>query len=118
MDDKFFKDTNHTPSIAVDLDGTLAYYDHWRGIEHIGRAIPAMLSRVHRWIGEGKRVIIFTARITGEREKEARLHIEHWLGQHNLDGLEITNVKQPHMTEFWDDRAVYVIPNTGEAVSK
>lgn len=114
MDEKFFKDTNHTPSIAVDLDGTLAYYDHWRGIEHIGPPIVAMTTRVQQWLKEGKRVIIFTARITGENEKEARKHIVHWLWKTGIGDLEITNVKQPHMVEFWDDRAVQVVPNTGE----
>ena len=28
--------------IGVDLDGTLAFYDMWRGMEHIGKPIPAM----------------------------------------------------------------------------
>ena len=42
--------------IGVDLDGTLAYYDYWRGPEHIGEPIPAMLERVQRWLAEGKDV--------------------------------------------------------------
>lgn len=32
--------------IGVDLDGTLAFYDSWRGIDHIGAPIPLMLQRV------------------------------------------------------------------------
>lgn len=31
------------PWLGVDLDGTLAVYDKWRGIEHIGAPIPAMV---------------------------------------------------------------------------
>ena len=34
--------------IAVDLDGTLAYYDVWRGEEHIGSPISDMFFRVKK----------------------------------------------------------------------
>ena len=33
-------------TIAVDLDGTLAYYDKFRGKDHIGKPIPKMIERV------------------------------------------------------------------------
>lgn len=32
--------------IGVDLDGTLAHYDRWRGIDHVGDPVPAMMNRV------------------------------------------------------------------------
>jgi len=51
--------------IGVDLDGTLAYYDEWRGLYHIGEPIPAMVDRVKRWLAEGRDVRIFTARVSG-----------------------------------------------------
>lgn len=31
--------------IGVDLDGTLAHYDHWRGETHIGPPIAPMVDR-------------------------------------------------------------------------
>ena len=31
--------------IGVDLDGTLATYEEWRGLEHIGDPVPAMKER-------------------------------------------------------------------------
>ena len=34
--------------IGVDLDGTLAYCDQWRGAPHIGEPIPLMLGGVTR----------------------------------------------------------------------
>ena len=40
--------------IGVDLDGTLAHYEGWKGIEHIGAPVPAMLERVKNWLAEGK----------------------------------------------------------------
>jgi hypothetical protein len=35
--------------IGVDLDGTLAKYGEWRGVEHIGEPIPPMVDRVKGW---------------------------------------------------------------------
>lgn len=31
--------------IGVDLDGTLAKYDQWRGVQHIGDPVPLMVDR-------------------------------------------------------------------------
>lgn len=39
--------------IGVDLDGTLAHYDGWKGADHIGEPIPAMVERVKQWLSEG-----------------------------------------------------------------
>ena len=83
--------------IGVDLDGTLAYYDHWRGPHHIGDPIPAMLNRVKSWLAEGKDVRIFTARVeggtvalsmglpdgeTGREVHEVARHIQLWCQKH------------------------------------
>lgn len=51
--------------IGVDLDGTLAHYDEWRGVSHVGEPVPLMLERVRRWLGEGREVRILTARVSG-----------------------------------------------------
>lgn len=101
--------------IGVDLDGTLAHYDGWRGAEHIGEPIPAMMERIRQWLNEGKTVKIFTARASDPMQIPP---IEAWLRKHRLPLLEITNVKDFAMVELWDDRCVQVIPNTGEPVSK
>ena len=100
--------------IGVDLDGTLAHYDKWRGMEHVGEPVPEMLARVRQWIGQGRSVKIFTARCC---VPEAIPPIQAWLEKHGLGGLEITNVKDFGMIELWDDRCVQVIPNTGLPVS-
>ena len=44
--------------IGVDLDGTLAYYDQWRGEHHVGEPILPMLDRVKKWLSEGREVRI------------------------------------------------------------
>ncbi len=108
--------------IGVDLDGTLAEYDRWRGAEHVGKPVRAMVERVKRWLAEGRYdVKIFTARVSHdgtpgrvEEAKAARTAILAWCAKHVGQVLEITNVKDYAMVELYDDRAVQVVPNTGE----
>ncbi len=97
--------------IGVDLDGTLAHYESWKGTDQIGEPVPAMLARVHKWIEQGKEVRIFTARAS---VSEALPYIENWCQIHVGRTLPITNVKDFGMIELWDDRAVRVAMNTGE----
>ena len=105
--------------IGVDLDGTLALYDGWVGVSHVGDPVPAMLDRVKRWLAKGYDVRIFTARVSRpEQEQEARQTIEAWCDEHIGQVLPITNVKDTRMVELWDDRAVQVKPNTGEPVGR
>jgi hypothetical protein len=104
--------------IGVDLDGTLAHYDGWKGPKHIGRPVKRMRIRVVEWLAEGKRVKILTARATPNRQTLAEYDeviaaIEAWCLRHLGQVLEITNAKDFGMIELWDDRAVQVIPNTG-----
>ena len=88
-------------ALAVDLDGTLAHYDEWKGIEHIGDPIPSVLARVKQALAEGREVVIFTARLA---EKGAEAYVREWLKKVGLPDLRITNVKDREMEEFWDDR--------------
>ena len=112
--------------IGVDLDGTLAHYDRWRGAEHIGKPVKAMVERVKRWLAEGKYdVKIFTARVSHDGEplsmeesRAAHAAIKAWSKKHLGQPLEVTNVKDYAMVELWDDRAVQVRPNTGEPVGE
>jgi hypothetical protein len=97
--------------IGVDLDGTLAEYNDWIGIEHIGKAVPAMVERVKCWIAKGKKVKIFTARVTEGPEAIRYIHV--WLTSQGLPELEVTNIKDFGMQELWDDSCVSVITNTG-----
>lgn len=60
--------------IGIDLDGTLAEYDGWKGVEHIGKPIPSMVKRVKEWISEGKDVRIFTARVCMSQSKKRPYH--------------------------------------------
>jgi len=97
--------------IGVDLDGTLAKQGGWKGITFIGEPIPKMVARVRRWLGRRQKVKIFTARADS---KEAVAAIKKWLEKHKIPDMEVTNVKDKSMIEFWDDKAVAVEKNTGE----
>jgi glutaredoxin 2 len=101
--------------IGVDLDGTLAHYDEWEGIDVIGAPIIPMVNRVKSWLADGIEVRIFTARVGGPSElaAAARPHIEQWCREHIGRKLAVTATKDFGMYELWDDRAVQVECNTG-----
>lgn len=108
-----------TAWIGVDLDGTLAHYEGWKGPGEIGEPIPEMVERVKRWLDEGKKVKIFTARGTEPNPVSvltARLAIERWCLRHLGEKLEVTASKDLNMIELWDDRAVQVMHNEGVPV--
>lgn len=101
--------------IAVDLDGTLAQYRGWYGINHIGEPVPAMVSRVKEWLDQGIEVRIFTARVSRRADRRVAVKvIGDWCEQQGLPRLPVTNVKDFGMIELWDDRAVRVQTNMGE----
>ena len=106
--------------IGIDLDGTLAEYDGWKGVEHIGKPIPSMVKRVKEWISEGKDVRIFTARVCMSQSKKdlttAHEAISAWCRKYIGKELKITAEKDWKLIKLWDDRCVSVIPNTGEII--
>ncbi len=102
--------------IGVDLDGTLAHYDKWRGERHVGAPIDRMVRSVRRWLAEGKEVRIFTARASGRDPAEVLAvtqAIDAWCVEHIGQPLKITCCKDYQMVELWDDRCVQVEKNTG-----
>lgn len=107
--------------IGVDLDGTLAV-DDGKPFQpgHIGPPVPLMLSRVQRWLAQGKNVRIMTARVSSDgsnarnwQAQQARHGIEEWCKIYLGRTLPVTNEKDFQMVELWDDRAVQVNKNTG-----
>ena len=110
--------------IAVDFDGTLVTYDKWVAPTNVGEPIQPMIDRVRQWLGEGKKVRIFTARVyaplnDAARQEEAALAmltIQTWCSQQFGKILPVTCSKDFGMIELWDDRCVQLEPNTGERV--
>lgn len=102
--------------VGVDLDGTLAKYYKWEGIENIGDPIPNMVQHVKKLIDQGEIIKIFTARIA--EDPEAAKYIQAWLVENGLPILEVVNEKDSMMKLLIDDRAVQVETNTGKVLSK
>lgn len=123
--------------IGVDFDGTVAHYDHWRGHDHAGAPIPAMVEHIREWLMRGYDVKIFTARIfplnrcvdpederephatfvENQREDDCWVSIEtirKFCREHIGTTLSITNVKDFQMRQLWDDRCVTVGTNSGK----
>jgi hypothetical protein len=116
--------------IGVDFDGTLAYHDRWVKWNHFGWPIPKMMERVKGWIAEGKDVRIFTARVGTKEDLERCIvsgewftremmikALQDWCLEHVGEILPLTATKDKFMVELWDDRAVQVIPNTGQTLA-
>lgn len=122
--------------IGVDLDGTLAHYEGWVGVDHIGEPVPAMVERVKAWLSEGQDVRIFTARVwpigyvdvngaffcaevevpSTKLAARAVEVIRPWCLEHLGQCLPITCQKDYGMIELWDDRCVQVEKNTGRPI--
>jgi hypothetical protein len=122
---------SHHGWIGVDLDGTLAHYDGWKGPDHIGPPVPLMAERVKLWLADGREVRIVTARVaaTGRQNASGDIddasfaakqveRIQQWCLEHVGQALAVTATKDYGMVELWDDRAVQVIPNTGKTLDE
>lgn len=101
--------------IGVDLDGTLSRENGQLDLQTIGDPIPEMVARVEDWIAHGYAVKVLTARAS---VPEGIPPIKAWLKKHGLPDLEVTDAKDLHMIELWDDRAVQIIANQGQPVGR
>lgn len=111
------------PWIGVDFDGTLSYYDDWKGAGYLGEPIPAMVARVRGWLARGTVVKIVTARASHDGTPErmalantSKILIQNWCQRHIGQELEVTCSKDFNMITLWDDRCVQVVTNTGQPV--
>jgi hypothetical protein len=100
-----------------DFDGTLAYFDTWKGQKHTGKPIPEMVKKCLEARATGDEVVIFTARMTHDPVFVSDPHvckqsIEEWCIKNLGVKLPITNVKGPAEV-IYDDRAVRIVKNTG-----
>lgn len=103
--------------VGFDLDGTLAEYGGWKGIDTIGEKINPLVAVAKRLHNKGRTIKIFTARVADpKQEAEAREYIEKWC-EKNLGFVpEITHEKDALMEACYDDRSIQVFPNTGVPV--
>ena len=100
--------------IGFDLDGTIAFYDKWRGLEHVGEPIQPMIDLIQNIIKVSDyEVKIFTARAN---EPKAIEPIRKWLNQVGLPNVEITATKDLDMVMLYDDTCTQVRRNKGELI--
>ena len=123
--------------IGFDLDGTLAEYYGWKGIDHIGKPVKPMVELIKKFYAQGRRVKIMTARIAPHRLEDgsvgeayitvpegkkgspreyAHQYIQDWCHIYLGFVPEIVYQKDHLMLELYDDRVKQVEPNTGVVI--
>ncbi len=107
---------------GFDLDGTIADNSaHTFGMGKIGRPVKPMCDLMKRLHEEGRRVKIFTARLSDvgsdpARQEAVKEHIWKWCDDALGFRPEITDRKDYKMECLYDDRAKQVVRNTGECL--
>lgn len=130
---------------GFDLDGTLAKYDGWKGIDNIGDPVWPMVNLMKDMHKEGKVVKVMTARVAPKAGPTEALDnpylknhwcipspdtmpwaleqawgplefIQEWCYRHLGFVPEIVYQKDHFMLELYDDRVKQVIPNLGYLV--
>ena len=108
--------------VGIDLDGTLALYTGWKGIDKIGEPILPMLELVKGLLAQGIHIKILTARVSSKVPEDQRIKareaITAWTLEHLGKKLPITAEKDFAMIECYDDRAITVEYNTGQIMTK
>lgn len=106
------------PTVAVNLDGVLAQYDGWKGVDHIGDPIPGAQEFVAA-LREMYFVTIHTTRLNptagsdkkGYSVSELMGKVRAWLDQHGFEYDRIfAGTGKPLAVAYIDDRAVACQP--------
>lgn len=109
-------ETTYKKSVCVDLDGVLAQYDGWKGIDHIGEPNGGAREFLKELQKLGLRVVIHTTRLNtsvNEGYHETQLHsfVTSWLDTHRMPYDEVyVGQGKPIAVAYVDDRAVHVKP--------
>jgi hypothetical protein len=108
------------PRVCLDLDGVLAKYDKWRGVETIGAPIPGALEFAHE-LAKVAEIVIYTSRCSGDISRnddgyslspaQTRIHIIDWLEKHGFPYHDVfIGQGKPRVAAFIDDRGVACRP--------
>lgn len=102
-------------TVAIDLDGTLARYDGWKGIEHIGEPLLGARKLCQAIRDAGYRICVFTTRFNTEGTRDitrAKQVVVDWLTLHQIPYDDLWDqVGKPMAVAYIDDRALKVTPN-------
>jgi hypothetical protein len=110
--------------IALDFDKTLCtHQSDWDNFDKtlsVGSPITIMVKNLKRWLADGHKVSIFTARVSPKWHSPqqivaARAVITDFLQSQGItQHLDITSEKEPCFSHIIDDRAYHVLPNEGK----
>ncbi len=115
------REPKRKPRVCLDLDGVLAQYDKWRGVDHIGDPIPGAL-KFAKQMARIAEITIFTSRcaqdvLEGSRitPGQLRIRVIEWLEKHKFPYTDVyTGQGKPRAAAFIDDRGVQCSPQTDE----
>jgi hypothetical protein len=108
------------PRVCVDLDGVLAKYESWRGLDHIGAPLPGALE--FAWsLNEVADLVIFTSRCSTDNGGQSsnsridpgklRVKVIEWLERYKFPYADVyIGQGKPRAAAFIDDRAVACSP--------
>ena len=107
------------PRVCLDLDGVLAKYDKWRGVDHIGDPLPGALEFAQD-LAKIAEIVIFSSRcaqdvLEGSRitPGQLRIRVIEWLEKHKFPYTDVyIGQGKPRAAAFIDDRAVPCSPQT------
>lgn len=110
-------------SVAVDLDGVLAQYDGWEGLDNIGDPVEGAREFMETLMQDYE-VVVYTTRCNpdpfndGEyREAPVKLQtrIRSWLNEHGIPYTRVfAGYGKPIAVAYVDDRAVPCQPHEGK----
>ena len=103
-------------TVCVDLDGVLAFYNGWKGVDHIGDPRPGAVefTRALSLIAD---VVIFTTRCNEEMNRPEKAHllvnrVKAWLDLHGFQYADVyAGQGKPIAAAYIDDRAIAVPEN-------
>jgi len=111
------REVTRKPRICVDLDGVLAQYDKWKGVDHIGEPILGALEFAKK-LARIAEIVIFTSRcaqdvLEGSRitPGQLRVRVIEWLEKNKFPYTDVyTGQGKPRAAAFIDDRGVSCNP--------
>ena len=118
-------ETKRKPRVCVDLDGVLAKYDGWNGLDQIGPPLPGALD--FAWsLAEIADIVIFTSRCSLDNGNDhspkrnapgpLRIRVIEWLEQYKFPYTDVyVGQGKPRASAFIDDRAVQCSPQKDTA---
>jgi hypothetical protein len=117
----------HRPRVCVDLDGVLARYDGWKGLDFTGQPNPGAVEFTRK-LAEVAEVVIYTTRCSVEHHRDElgestrpasdlapRLvhSVRYWLEKHRFTFSDIyAGQGKPLASAYVDDRAIACLPQS------